>query len=260
MAHKLYFDNVATRDATLTDGKIVNSNPGVFSFSSSGTITNENRAIDLDLTATISSFGTAIHPELGYSNNDTLQFDFSSAKTIDFMAIYFINQETDNLRIHADDAVSGNTAVQYAFTSTFSAGWNILSFTKASYRYWLLEATSGFLSPAEIFFGEAFNVTTLDISIIKPFNSFVASAYDNTEFSNKIDTELRTWTINIPLLTDNDKTQLELLQTNYSNLHTFVYYDDSEYHTVRLAKAITFNQVATNTYSATLTLQEESSS
>ena len=61
------------------------------------------------------------------------------------------------------------------------------------------------------------------------------------------------------MLTDDDKTQLELLQTNYSNLHTFVYYDDLAYHTVRLTKAITFNQVATNTYSATLILKEESS-
>ena len=251
MAHKLYFDNVATRDATLTDGKIVNSNPGVFSFSSSGTITNENRAIDLDLTATISSFGAAIHPELGYSNNDALQFDFSSAKTIDFMAIYFLNQETDNLRIHADDAVSGNTAVQYAFTSTFSVGWNILSFTKASYQYWLLEATSGFLSPTEIFFGEAF-ILPIDgnsITTSKPFNSFIGSSYNNIEYSNKVDNELQEWSIQLPIITQTNKTSLELLQEKYSNLHTFVYYDDNAYHTVRLAKPIIFNQKAINVFS-----------
>lgn len=252
MAHKLYFDSAATRDATLADGTIGNPAQDVYSFSAANTIGSEERAIDLQLTANLTSFSG--------SANDALQFDLGSAKTVDFMAIYFQGAETDNLKVHADDASSGETAVQYEFTDDFSAGWNIASFTQASYRYWLVEATSGFLSPAEIFFGEAFNVTTLDISITKPFNSFVASAYDNTEFSNKIDTELRTWTINIPLLTDNNKTQLELLQSYNSNLYTFLYYDDSEYHTVRLAKAITFNQVATNTYSATLTLQEESSS
>ena len=252
MAHKLYFDSAATRDCTLTDGTIGNPAQDVYSFSAGSTISNEDRAIDLQLTANVTSFSG--------SANDALQFDLGSAKTVDFMAIYFQGAEADNLRVHADDASSGETAVQHEFTDDFSAGWNIASFTQASYRYWLVEATSGFLSPAEIFFGEAFNVTTLDISITKPFNSFVASAYDNTEFSNKIDTELRTWTINIPLLTDNNKTQLELLQSYNSNLYTFLYYDDSEYHTVRLAKPLTFNQVATNTYSATLILQEETSS
>tara|TARA_R100000458_G_scaffold59729_1_gene71408 strand:+ start:940 stop:1701 length:762 start_codon:yes stop_codon:yes gene_type:complete len=253
MAHKLYFDNVDTRNATLTEGVILeDSGAGTYSFSSGGgSIGNEERLIDLVLTASVTSFGA--------SANDTLQFDLGAAKTVDFMAIYFQGTEVDNLRVHGDDAASGNTAVQHDFTSDFSAGWNIAAFTQASYRYWLLEALTGFLSPAEVFFGEAFNIATLDITVTKPFNSFIGSAYDNTEFSNKIDTELRTWTINIPLLTDTNKTQLELLQTNYSNLHTFVYYDDSTYHTVRLAKAITFNQVATNTYSATLTLQEESS-
>lgn len=94
------------------------------------------------------------------------------------------------------------------------------------------------------------------ITISKPYNSFIASTYNNTEFSNKIDTDLRTWQLKIPLLTESDKTALESLQSDYKNLYTFVYYDESEYHTVRLGKPLTFNQVATNTYSTSITLQE----
>jgi len=75
-------------------------------------------------------------------------------------------------------------------------------------------------------------------------------------YTNKIDTELREWTISIPIVTEANKTSLELLQTNYKNLYTFVYYDESTYHTVRLAKPFTFNQIATNTYSTTITLKE----
>jgi hypothetical protein len=52
-------------------------------------------------------------------------------------------------------------------------------------------------------------------------------------------------------------TDLELLISDYSNLYTFVYYDESEYHTVRLARPLTFNQVATNTYSTNIRLREE---
>tara|TARA_A100001201_G_scaffold143754_1_gene147226 strand:+ start:6399 stop:7157 length:759 start_codon:yes stop_codon:yes gene_type:complete len=251
MAHKLYFDSAATRDSTLTDGTIGNPAQDVYSFSAGSTISNEDRAIDLQLTANVTSFSG--------SANDALQFDLGSAKTVDFMAIYFQGTEVDNLRVHADDASSGETAVQHAFTDDFSAGWNIASFTQASYRYWIVEATSGFLSPAEIFFGEALTlpIDGNSITINKPFNSFIASSYNNMEYSNKIDNEAREWTIQLPIITEENKTSLELLQSYDINLYTFLYYDDSEYHTVRLAKPLRFNQVAINTYSTTITLREE---
>ena len=251
MAHKLYFDSAATRDSTLTDGTIGNPAQDVYSFSAGSTINNEERAIDLQLTANLTSFSG--------SANDALQFDLGSAKTVDFMAIYFQGGETDNLKVHADDASSGGTAVQHEFTDDFSAGWNIASFTQASYRYWIVEATSGFLSPAEIFFGEALTlpIDGNSITINKPFNSFIASSYNNMEYSNKIDNEAREWTIQLPIITEDNKTSLELLQSYDINLYTFLYYDDSEYHTVRLAKPLRFNQVAINTYSTTITLREE---
>jgi hypothetical protein len=262
MAHKLYFDNVATRSATLTDGKILNNTESdSYAFSSSATLTNEARAIDRNFTDAITSFNTGTHSELGFPNNDALQFNLGSAKSVDFMALYFSSAETDSIRIHADDSATGNTTTKHVFTSDFSAGWNICSFTEASYQYWLLEVTSNTLDNlTEVFLGLSFDVKTLDINVTKPFNTVIASTYNNIEFSNKIDTEVSTWTINIPLITEADKTSLELLQSDYSNLYTFVYYDDSNYYNVRLVNAITFNQVATNTYSATLILQEESSS
>ena len=177
MAHKLYFDSAATRDATLTDGTILeDSGNGTFSFSSGSTINNEDRAIDLQLTANVTSFSG--------SASDTLQFDLGSAKTVDFMAIYFQGAEVDNLRVHADDAANGNTAVQHDFTSDFSAGWNIASFTQASYRYWLVQATSGFLSPAEVFFGEAFNIATL---VIKNGEPFIENDYLEFELPKRLD-------------------------------------------------------------------------
>jgi hypothetical protein len=252
MAHKIYFDSAATRDSTLTDGTILeDSGNGTFSFSSGSTISNEDRAIDLQLTANVTSFSG--------SSNDALQFDLGTAKTVDFMAIYFQTTEVDNLRVHADDAASGNTAVQYNFTNDFSAGWNIASFTQVSYRYWIVEATSGFLSPAEIFFGQALTlpIDGNSITINKPFNSFIASSYNNIEYSNKIDNEAKEWTIQLPIITEDIKTRLELLQSYDINLYTFVYYDESEYHTVRLAKPLRFNQVAINTFSTTITLREE---
>lgn len=151
MAHKLYFDNVDTRNATLTEGVILeDSVAGTYSFSSGGSgIGNEERLIDLVLTASVTSYSGSAH--------DTLQFDLGAAKTVDFMAIYFQGTEVDDLRVHADDAASGNTEVQHDFTSDFSAGWNIVSFTQVTYQYWLLQALTGFLSPSEVFLEKHLN-------------------------------------------------------------------------------------------------------
>ena len=260
MAHKLLFDNVSTRSATLNDGLVTeNTETEVFSFADATSITNESRAIDRNFTNAISSFGTGTQSGTDFPENDALQFDFGSAKTIDFVALYFNAAETDSIRIHYDDAATGNTTEFNAFTDDYAVGWNIRTFTATSKRYWIVSAGSGTVDGiTEIFFGSALElpVDGAGITIEKPYNSFVSSTYNNTEFSNKIDTELRKWTLQLPIITESDKTSLESLQSDYSNLYTFVYYDESTYHTVRLAKPLTFNQVATNTYSTSITLQE----
>jgi hypothetical protein len=251
MAHKLLFDNVSTRSATLNDGTVsFNSETEVYSFADGTTITNEDRVIDRNFTNAITNF----------ASGDALQFDFGSAKTIDFVALYFNAAETDSIRIHYDDAATGNTTEFNAFTDNYAVGWNIRTFTSTSARYWIVGAASGTVDGiTEIFFGSALElpVDGAGITIDKPYNSFIGSTYNNTEFSNKIDTELREWTLQLPIITESDKTDLELLISDYSNLYTFVYYDESEYHTVRLARPLTFNQVATNTYSTNIRLREE---
>ena len=263
MAHKLYFDNVGTSTATLNDGILIEDTTGgtpngTMEFFDAGTLTNESRAIDRDTTLDITSWGSA-SGDNGEKRNDALQFDFGASKAIDFVALFFNANETDSIRVSHDDASTGLVTLLSNLTTDFTTKWNIGSFTQASNRYWYVEATSGTLAGVtEIFFGTEFVLPIGGDSITTqvPFNSFVSSTYNNTEFSNKIDTELREWTINIPIVTEANKTSLELLQTNYSNLYTFVYYDESAYHTVRLAKPFTFNQIATNTYSTTITLKE----
>ena len=255
MAHKLYFDNVGTRTSTLNDGTISEDNEsGAFSFANSTSLTNEERAIDFDLIAAITSWSTATR------EGDALQFNLGSAKSVNFASIYYTAADTDALRIHYDDAASGVTNELSTFTQDYAVGWNILNLPATySAQYWILEAAAGTaVGISEIVFGKAFDIPISGdgITIAKPYSSFIASSYNNTEFSNKIDTELRTWTLQIPLVTEADKTELEAFQTIYKNLYTFVYYDESAYYTVRLGAPVSFNQVATNVYSTTLTLKE----
>jgi len=262
MAHKLYFDNVGTSSATLNDGILIEgideAPNGVMSFADAATLTNEGRATDRDTINAITSWGSA-NGDNGEKRNDALQFDFGASKAIDFVALFFNAAETDSIRVSHDDAATGAVTLLSNLTADFTTKYNIRSFTQASNRYWYVEATSGTLAGVtEIFFGTALDLPIDGNSITTqvPFSSFKSSTYNNTEFTNKIDTELREWTISLPIITEANKTSLELLQSNYSNLYTFVYYDESAYHTVRLAKPFSFNQIATNTYSTTITLKE----
>ena len=263
MAHKLYFDNVGTSSATLNDGILIEqltggSPNGSMEFSDAATLTNESRATDRDTINAITSWGSA-SGDNGEKRNDALQFDFGASKAIDFVALFFNAAETDSIRVSHDDASTGAVTLLSNQTADFTKKWNVRSFTQASNRYWYVEATSGTLAGVtEIFFGTALDlpISGDGITITKPFNSFTASSYNNTEYTNKIDTELREWQIQLPLLTNTNKTALESLQADYKSLYTFVYYDETDYNTVRLAKPLVFNQVATNVFSTTLHLQE----
>lgn len=266
MAHKLYFDNVSTSTATLNDGVFSEgTNPGgggnnVFTFSDASTITNESRAIDRNTTDAMTNFSRNLNSETGAITRDSLQFDFGSSKSIDFVALFFNAAETDSIGVHHDDAATGEVTNIGEFTADFTEQWNIRSFTKTANRYWHVSAFSGAVNGiTEIFFGTEF-ILPIDgnsITISKPFNSFTASSYNNVEYSNKIDTEKLIWKIQLPIITEADKTNLELLQSHYSNIYSFVYYDESEYHSVRLVNPLQFNQIAINTYSTTITLREE---
>lgn len=251
MAHKLYFDNKKTHTLTADDkAATFDAGSALFVLSDDGSdyVTNEARVTDRSIATAVSNMGT----------NDALLFDFGEDKTIDFVAIYVASNTSTNIQVLTSAATTGNTTSTSLITTDLTTGWNFFEFTAATSRYWTLRA-SGTFAPTEIYFGEVFKVGTLEIDIIKPFNSFVASSYNNVEYSNKIDTELRNWEINIPLLTSDDKSLIDLLISDYSNLYKFVYYDESTYHNVRLIQAPKFNQVATNTFSTTLILQEESS-
>lgn len=251
MAHKLYFDNKKTHTLTADDKEATfDVGSGLFVLADDGSdyVTNESRVTDRSITSAVSNMAV----------NDALLFDFGEDKTIDFVAVYVASDTSTNIQVLTSSSTTGNTTSTSLITTDLTTGWNFFEFSAATSRYWTLRASDSF-APTEIYFGEVFKVGTLDINVTKPFNSFVASSYNNIEFSNKVDTELRTWTMNIPLLTDNDKSLLELLISDYSNLYKFVYYDESTYHNVRLVQAPTFNQIATNTFSTTLILQEESS-
>tara|TARA_R110001583_G_scaffold67367_1_gene192638 strand:+ start:541 stop:1305 length:765 start_codon:yes stop_codon:yes gene_type:complete len=252
MAHKLYFDNVDTIGAALADGTMAISgdHDEVRTYSNASTLTNESYATDNILTTAITDWG----------DTDALRFNLGSAKAVNFAALYFTSAEDVTIEVHAHSAIIGVMSETKTQPSDFSAGWNIIHTTAEwTYKVWFVSAEGATIDNlTQIYLGTALELPIAGdgITIEKPYNSFVSSTYNNTEFSNKIDTELRKWSLQVPILPEADKTSLETLMSVHKNTRSFVYYDESSYHHVRLAKPLTFNQVATNAYSTTITLQE----
>ena len=252
MAHKLYFDDVDTIGAALKDGTITISgdHDEIRTFASASTLTNYSYATDNNLTTAIT----------GWGDTDALRFNLGSAKAVNFAALYFTSAEDVTIEVHAHTHITGVMSETKTRHTDFTAGWNIIGMTAEwTYRYWTVSAKGATIDNlTQIFFSNGLDlpISGDGITIEKPYNSFVGSTYNNTEFSNKIDTELRKWTIQLPILTDSDKTSLETLMSVHKNTRSFVYYYESSYYSVRLAKPLTFNQVATNTYSTNITLQE----
>jgi len=252
MAHKLYFDTVDTIGATLADGTmaISGSHDEVRTYSNASTLTNESHATDNNLTTAIT----------GWGDTDALRFNLGTAKTINFAALYFTSAEDVTIEIHAHSAIVGVMSETKRQAEDFSVGWNIINTpTDWTYKILFVSASGATIDNlTQIYFGQTFDIPVdgASVTIEKPYNSFVANTYNNTEFSNKIDTELRQWSLKVPILTDANKASLETLMTVHKNTRSFAYYDGSSYHNVRLAKPLTFNQVATNAFSTTITLQE----
>ena len=252
MAHKLYFDNVDTIGAAIADGTMAISggHDEVRTYSNATTLTNESYATDNILTTAIT----------GWGDTDALRFNLGSAKAVNFAALYFTSAEDVTIEVHAHTHITGVMSETKTRHTDFTAGWNIINTTAEwTYIVWFVSANGATIDNlTQIYLGTVLElpISGDGITIEKPYNSFVASTYNNTEFANKIDTELRKWSLQVPILTDSDKTSLETLMSVHKNTRSFVYYDESSYYSVRLAKPLTFNQVATNAYSTTITLQE----
>ena len=252
MAHKLYFDNVDTIGAAIADGTMAISggHDEVRTYSNASTLTNESYATDNNLTTAIT----------GWGDTDALRFNLGSAKAVNFAALYFTSAEDVTIEVHAHTHITGVMSETKTRHTDFTAGWNIINTTAEwTYKIWFVSANGATIDNlTQIYLGTVLElpISGDGITIEKPYNSFVSSTYNNTEFSNKIDTELRQWSLQVPILTDANKTSLETLMSVHKNTRSFAYYDGSSYHNVRLAKPLQFNQVATNAFSTTITLQE----
>ena len=244
MAQKFYYDSTNTLGSTLNDGT------GTTTFSDSASITNEERAIDQSTSTAITDF----------DQSDSLRFDYGAAVTNDFIALHFSSGTGVDVNVYDSD--NGTTcSLNTTITSAFSTGWNVSALTSESHRYWLLYAGSGAIANlTEVFFGVALEFTInpdIGISEQEIFGTEVNRSAGGVEYAVKKHNPISTWTLNFANISSTFKASLQSMEAEVQDYKKFLWYDETNYHYVRLESPIKYTEVAYQRYSASISLREQ---
>ena len=225
MAKTFYYDSVDIINSTLNDGTVAHS--GTEIFSDGTTLTNEERAVDQSVSTAITAWAV----------NDALQFDLGSAKSVDFIAVYFNAAEADDIRLSYDNASSGQTAADIDAFSSCSVGWNVDEFSSQSYQYWIVGIGS-----QEI------------------YGTDIQRAIGGVDYGTNSHEPISTISMNFSFISSAFKTSLQSFEAEVQDFKKFVYSEDGTtgpFHYVRLDGPIKFTEIAHTVFSASLTLREQ---
>ena len=251
MAETIFYDNLNSRSATLTDGTIDNtSNTGPFS--GSDALTNEKRANDGGISEVVS----------GWAVNDALQFNFGSGISPDFCAIYSTVATSNDIRINRGSHATNLVGI-WNTVSSLSVGWNIAPLTIASYQYWYINSRDGDLTGiSEVFFGDKLELPiapTANIIEEHTYGSEEVKALGANRYYFSKHNNFNTLTLSLDHMTSANKTSLETFANTVTDREPFIYSEDGTtgpFHWVRLVRPLTFKTVAPNIFSCQVVMRE----
>ena len=250
MAKTFYYDSHDLFNATITAGTFSST-----SFSTNATaITDENRIVDQSISSVVSSF----------DNGDSIKINTPRAKTASFLALYFTAEETDNITFNrgvASNIFSEITSI----TDTFTAGWNISTFTEtSSSNSFYLNSTTGAISNlSEIIFGNKleFEINPdIGIGENEIFGTEINTSVGGVEYAIKKHEPKTTFSMNFSNISETFKNNLQTFEGHVQNFKKFIYSEDSTtgpFYYVRLDSPIEIQEVAFNRYSASFLLTEQ---
>ena len=248
MAKSFIYDSSGTYNATLTDGTAPSS-----TFADSSSITNELYANDQNISNAITSFDI----------DDAIRFGYSTAQTIDTVALYFSDSSSGRLDIYPDGGTATSLGSSAGNDASLGSGWNIIDITEASNDNWFLVATVAEVTNlAEVILGKTLTFPhnpNLSGKESKMFGVDVVESYGGLEYANKRHDGKRVWEMSFSNLNETDKTNFEAMRDAIStNFLKFVYCDDSTYHWVRaLPGSFEFTEVAYQSYNMNVKIIEQ---
>jgi hypothetical protein len=248
MAKTFYYDSEGLLEATINDGTFSGS-----SWSDSASMTNESRLVDQSIATAVSS----------YNSGDALKITFPSAKSVDFLAVYFSATETDNLSLYREDTPSTYTAVK-ALTSTFSAGWTVGEFASGSATNYHLASTSGDIENlTEFIIGSKLEFEfnpDIGITETNEFGTTINKSIGGVEYAILNHTAKNNISFSFSSISETFKDNLQSMENSVQDYKKFIYSENGTtgpFHYVRLESPMQFKEVSSQRYSVNISLIEQ---
>ena len=253
MARSFIYDNIGLTESTLTDGTVDGT-----TFASSNTVTNEERAIDMSVSTALTLFSGAGDPD------DGLRFDVGTANAstnANAIAVYFTSAHGHDMKIYSGSSATAMGTAIANKTDNWVEGWNVITFSATAGRYWFIHATTGLFDDiTEVIIGNKYDFAVnpeLNAKTGEEFGTDIMTSYGGNEYANKRHAPKTTWDWNWSHILSTQKTALEDMNASVQDWKKFIYYDDTNYHYVRMTKPVTFTEVAPSVYSANMSLREQ---
>ena len=249
MAKYFIYDNVGFSEATVTDGTVSTT-----TFSSSSSVTNEDRANDMSISTAFTSFGA----------NDALRFDVGSSNAstnCDRAALYFTSAHGQDMKVYSGSSTTAMGTALVNKTDNWVAGWNELSFSDASGQYKFIQSTTGTIDDiTEVIIGEKLSLTNIELTGTegKIHGNKVITSQGGVEYSNKKHDGKRFWNFDLKFVSSTYKTSLDTMRNAlYGSHKKFLYYDSSAFYYVRMSEnSLIFKEIAYGVYDTSIKLTE----
>ena len=255
MAKTFYYDSVDLLESAIIEASATGGAGNVTSISAGDTLTTPEASTDQSLATSVGSF----------AQNDVLQYNLGSAKAVDFLAVYFSSEETDDIDLEFDTASDGySEGESLDLDTTFSVGWTVSEFSEQTKRYWrIISRTGDITGLSQVILGKklAFEINPdIGISEIEEFGTDVNTSIGGVEYAIKRHEPKSTFSMNFSNISQTFKNNLQSMEAQVQNYKKFIYSEDGTsgaFHYVRLESPIQFEEVAYQRYSASFTLREQ---
>ena len=249
MAKYFIYDNVGFSEATVTDGTVSTT-----TFSSSRSVTNEDRANDMSISTAFTSFGA----------NEALRFDVGSSNAstnCDRAALYFTSAHGHDMKVYSGSSTTAMGSALVNKTDNCVAGWNELSFSDASGQYKFIQSTTGTIDDiTEVMVGKKLSLTNIELTGTegKIHGNKVITSQGGVEYSNKKHDGKRFWNFDLKFVSSTYKTSLDTMRNAlYGSHKKFLYYDSSAFYYVRMSEnSLIFKEIAYGVYDTSIKLTE----
>lgn len=243
--------NMYRSDNDVNEGTVSGSSP-TQTFAESDVITNHERSADQNIGTTFTAINVG----------DTIQYALGSSATADVAAAYFTGASGGSgsiIRILS--GASGSITNLETIAVATEAGWKVGDLTETTSDKFYVKFLNAVSNVSEVLIGKklAFEVEP-DINIQSSinYNNEINTSLGGVEYAINVNPGQEVFTISFQNISNTFKTDLITMQDALlGESKKFLWYDSTNYHWVRLAKPMTFTEVADDRFSTQLTLRQQ---